>query len=340
MSECDRRADSDTRHDLLSTLSRREFISGSIGGVLVPLLASGGLSLFSQPSQLVVWSCGGNYDLLRDFHQSFERENGCRVSYASAPVEHLISVLARRPQKVDILVGRSGPGWSDLASAGRLATQPQVFALDPYVIIVPKGNPGHITGLTDLKRSGVKTVYSPRASGPSGKVVQYVLQAADEVVEKGIWAGYVRNAIEAFDCGWKVFPAVAEGRAHASVVRLSMTTAPETRGTVETIAIPVEVMAAMRGGHGAIPQRVAVLADAAKPQLARLYVEALTDSTGLTFCSKHGYVHRLNRDAPRWRALFHGRTEAPVGKGLARRRKAGNLRQRPNQPGAKGKGKK
>jgi ABC-type molybdate transport system substrate-binding protein len=252
----------------------------------------------------VVWSCGGNYDLLVDFSRRFGEIARCAVTYSSAPVEHLIAVLASRPRGVDVLVGRSGPGWAELGEKGRLAGKPEVFALDPYVIIVPPGNPGGIRGIADLKREDVKTVYSPTASGPSGKVPRFLLEAADEVIEPGISAGYVRNAIEAHDCGWKVFPAIIEGRAHATVTRLSMTTVPENRGKVEVIPIPVKAMAAMKDGRGAIPQRAACIAEGRNLPLAERYLEELRGDLGLELCSKHGFIHRLAPEADEHRPLF------------------------------------
>jgi molybdate transport system substrate-binding protein len=286
-------------------LTRRDFLRTFAGGAAAALLAGCGAGpLGGARQRLTVWSCGGNYDLLLDFNGRFEKLASCRIAYSSAPVEHLISVLASRPRGVDVLVGRSGPGWLDLSQQSRLAAKPEVFALDPYVIIVPPGNPAGIEGLADLKRPDVKTAYAPTSSGPSGKVVEFLLETADEVVEPGIWEGYVRNAVEAHDCGWKVFPPVIEGRAHASITRLSMTTVPETRGKVEVIPIPVEVMAAMREGHGAIPQRVAPLADSPSGELAKAYLEHLRGELGRELCREHGYIHRLAPDADRYAPLF------------------------------------
>jgi len=287
------------------SISRRDFLRVTAGGAAVSLLAGCGFSSRGRRAGVLVWSCGGNYDFLLEFNKRFEQLGGCRIIYSSAPVEHLISVLATRPRGVDVLVGRSGPGWSDLQQRGRLAGKPEVFALDPYVIIVPPGNPAGIGGVADLKRPDVKTVYAPTSSGPSGKVVQFILEAAGEVVEPGIWEGYVRNAIEAQDCGWKVFPAVIEGRAHASVTRLSMTTVPETKGKVDVIPIPVEVMAAMKEGHGAIPQRCALLADGKSPELASRYTQDLRGELGLNLCAKHGYIHRLSAEAKSHKPLFN-----------------------------------
>jgi molybdate transport system substrate-binding protein len=287
-----------------NSVSRRDFLRLTAGGALASLAAGCGLTSRLGRPELLIWSCGGNYDMLLEFNRRFEDFAQCRTTYSSAPVEHLISVLSSRPRGVDVLVGRSGPGWADLEQRGRLASKPAVFALDPYVIIVPPGNPAGIRGPVDLKRPDVKTAYAPTSSGPSGKVVQFLLQAAGEVIEPGIWEGYVRNAVEAHDCGWKVFPPVSEGRADASVTRRSMTTVPETAGTVDVIPIPVEVMAAMREGHGAIPQRAAVLADGHSPELAQQYIRALQEDLGLELCGKHGYLHKLSREAEHHRPLF------------------------------------
>jgi len=294
------------------SISRRDFLRLTAGGAAASLLLGCGLSSRERRPELLVWSCGGNYDFLLEFNQRFEQLAGCRITYSSAPVEHLISVLASRPRGVDVLVGRSGPGWSDLQQRGRLAGKPEVFALDPYVIIVPPGNPAGIHSLADLKRPEVRTVYAPTSSGPSGKVVQFILEAADEVVEPGIWEGYVRNAIEAHDCGWKVFPAIIEGRAHASVTRLSMTSVPETTGKVDVIPIPVDVMAAMKEGHGAIPQRCALLADGKSPEPAGRYTRDLRGELGLNLAAKHGYIHRLSAEAKSYQPLFQMRaTKGP-----------------------------
>ena len=297
-------------------VTRRDFLRLAAGGAAASLLAGcGALGLSVGGGTLRVWSCGGNYDLLLDFNEWFERESGCRITYSSAPVERFVSLVSARPRGVDLLVGRSGPGWNELREKGRLAGPPEVLALDTYVIIVPPGNPGNVRGVADLKRQGLRTVYSPRASGPSSTAVQAVLEAADEVIEPGIWEGYVRNAVAAYDCGWKVFDAVIEGLADATVARLSMATVRETRGKVEAIPIPVKVMAAMRTAHGAIPQRSAALSDAPEPELARDYLDALFGDPGRRACEHHGYVHRLSANADDYRPLF----EMGVGRGGAGR---------------------
>jgi len=317
-----------------SGLTRRDLLRLFAGTAGASVLAGcAGRNLWRSRPHLVVWSCGGNYESLLDFNRHFEDLIGCRITYSSAPVEHLISILASRPRGVDILVGRSGPGWFDLSDRGRLAGKPEVFALDPYVIIVPPGNPGNVRGLEDLKRPDVKTVYAPTSSGPSGKVVQIILQTADEVIEPGIWAGYVRNAIEAHDCGWKVFPPVIEGRAHASVTRLSMTTVAENKGKVEVVPVPVKVMASMKEGHGAIPQRAAPIAESKHLELAKRYIDGLKGELGLEVCQRHGYIHRLAPEAERYKPLFKMRVGGEGRKGGPQRSEAGPTQHPPTARG-------
>ena len=98
-------------HPRSDGISRRDFLRLSAGGAAASLLAGCGLSPRGQHPELLVWSCGGNYDFLLEFNERFEQLVDCRITYSSAPVEHLISVLASRPRGVDVLVGRSGPGW-------------------------------------------------------------------------------------------------------------------------------------------------------------------------------------------------------------------------------------
>lgn len=299
-----------------SEFTRRNFLKALAGSAATGVLAGCGLTSGGPAGKdLLVWSCGGNYEFLLDFNRRFEKLKDCSIGYTGAPIEHLVALIASRSRGVGALVGRSGPGWIDLENAGRLAGKRHVFALDLYVIVVPPGNPGRIQGLADFKRPDVKTVYSPTASGPSSDVIEYLLKTADKVLEPGIWDGYVRNAIEAYDCGWKVFPPIIEGRAHATVTRQSMTTVPEIRGKVEVIPIPVEVPAVQKRGFSATPQSVAPIAESANPELAAEYIKEIAGGLGYEVALQHGYLHRLDPDAHKYKVLFRKGEKPPKEKG-------------------------
>lgn len=287
-------------------MTRRELLQVFAGGAAATLLSGCSIpGLISRKPELLVWSCGGNYELLLDFNRRFEQLTNSRVVYTSAPVGNLVNLLLAKPRGVDVLVGRSGPGWKELKEAGRLAEKVRVFALDLYVIVTPPGNPANIHSVADLKRPGVRTVYSPTASGPSGEVPEIILRTADAVVEPGIWEGYKNNAIAAYDCGWKVFPPIIEGRADAALTRLSMTTVPETAGKVEVAYyIPSEIMQAMTSGRGATPQSTAMLSTTKNAELAQQYTDMLYGELGLEASDRHGYVHRLSPRAKDYLPLF------------------------------------
>ena len=285
-------------------VTRRAVLQAMMGGA-VGLWSGCGLSRGRRRGQpLVVWSCGGSYYCLLEFNKRFEEAESCRIVYSSAPVDNLTTALADKPRKVDVLVGRSGPGWLDLVEKDRLADEPQVFALDPCYIVVARGNPKGIKGLPDLKRPGLRTVYAPTASNPSGIVVDLILISADEVLEPGIWDGFMDNAVEVFDCGWKLFPPIIEGRADATIARLSLARAPQFRGKVDLIPIPAEVLANMGKAMNSIPQRVATLRDGERTELGGKYVAALMGELGAEACANHGYLHRLSQEADPYREFF------------------------------------
>ena len=285
-------------------ITRRAVLQAMIGGAVGLWSGCGSSRVRRRGQPLVVWSCGGSYYCLLEFNKRFGEAESCRIVYSSAPVDNLTTALAEKPRNVDVLVGRSGPGWLDLVEKDRLADEPQVFALDPCYIVVAPGNPRGIRGLPDLKRPGVRTVHAPTASNPSGIVVDLILMSADEVLEPGIWDGFMDNAVEVFDCGWKLFPPIIEGRADATIARLSLVMAPQFRGKVDLIPIPAEVLANMGKAMNSIPQRVATLRDGKRTDLGRKYVAALVGELGAEVCPKHGYLHRLSQQAEPYREFF------------------------------------
>lgn len=285
-------------------ITRRAVLQAMIGGTLGLWSGCGFSGGRRRGRPLVVWSCGGSYYCLLEFNKRFEEAESCRIVYSSAPVDNLTTALAEKPRKVDVLVGRSGPGWLDLVEKDRLADEPQVYALDPCYIIVAPGNPRGIQRLPDLKRPDVRTVYAPHASNPSGMVVDLLLISADNVLEPGIWDGFMDNAVEVFDCGWKLFPPVIEGRADATIARLSLAMSPQFRGKVDLIPIPAEVLANMGKAINSIPQRVATLRDGDRTDLGRKYVADLMGELGAEICPQHGYLHHLRREADPYREFF------------------------------------
>jgi len=59
--------------------------------------------------------------------------------------------------KADVYASAS-PKYTEKLYAEKLVEKPRVFATNSLVLIVPRGNPGHVTGLRSLMRPNVKLV--------------------------------------------------------------------------------------------------------------------------------------------------------------------------------------
>ena len=75
---------------------------------------------------------------------------------------------------VDVFASAADAPMTTVTRAG-LATRPAVFATNVLELVVPKGNPGHVTSLADLSRPGLKVVLCD-VTVPCGSAAQTLLQ--------------------------------------------------------------------------------------------------------------------------------------------------------------------
>ena len=249
---------------------------------------------------LTIWSCGSNYESIRDFSHLFEEKYNCKVRYSAAPVQFLLerAMAAERPP--DIIVGRAGPGWEALRQAGQLAHGPRFFAMDPYVIITPRGNSANICGIEDLGRDGVRVAASPLAMRPRGKCPSHLMAAVSEQYFPGLCERWENNFTVIPQCGRKLGEPVAGGEVDAAIVPLCMTSWPELHDKIEVIPIEPKYLLAMKQCRATIPQCAGVLTGSKQPELARSFVDELVNGIGKSVIIEHGY---LPIDSPEAQAL-------------------------------------
>ncbi len=253
---------------------------------------------------LVVWSCGGNYESLSDYTRAFEREHHCRVRYTAAPVQYLLELAASRDASADVLVGRSGPGWIALRQRDKLARGPVLFAVDPFVIITPAGNPASIRDLKDLGRPGVRTAYAPFAMRPRGKCPSHLMAMADAKFDPGLAERWLNNMTAYMKCGRKLCDPILDGRADAAIVPRSTTSWPELQGKVEFVPIGPKYHDAMKSCRAVPPQSAGVLAGGRNPQLANAFVDGLVSEEGQRIFAAHGYLPIESPEAQQYEALL------------------------------------
>ncbi len=253
---------------------------------------------------LVVWSCGGNYEILTEYAGWFEREHNCRVRYTAAPVQYLLELAASRDRTADVIVGRGGPGWEVLRQRNKLTRGPVFFGMDPFVIVTLKGNPANVAELKDLGRPGVRTAYAPLAMRPRGKCPSHLMAMADAKFHPGLAERWLNNMTAHMKCGRKLYEPILDGRADAAIVPRSTTSWPELQGKLETIPIGPKYHDAMKACRAVPPQCAGILAGGRSLQLAEAFVDGLLDEPGRGIIVKHGYLPIASTEAQKYEALM------------------------------------
>lgn len=255
---------------------------------------------------LVVWSCGGNYEFLKDYIRTFEDARGCRVRYTAAPVQYLLGLAVSGERKPDVIVGRAGPGWLALEQRGALAQGPTFFALDPLGIAVARGNPLGIRTLEDLGRPGVRVAQAPRAMRPKGKVPALLMGTADAAFYPGLSERWEANVTVKATCGRSMLNPLVQGQADAIISPRSLLSYPDVRGKLQFVPVSPNILLAMKKGRGSMPQCAAILRNprsTVRRELASQFVAGLTSSEALL--AQHGYLALDDPRAEDLNSLLH-----------------------------------
>lgn len=275
-----------------------------VWATVLPLLAVallGGWFHLRPRRTLVVWSCGGNYELLKDYAAQFEARERVRVRYTAAPVAFLLARALDCTSPPDVMVGRGGPGWDAMVDVGRASGPPVVFATDPLVLAVAPGNPARVRTVEDMGREDVRVAMSPGAMRPKSRIPGMFMSAVSDRLHPGLVERWENQAVSRAKCGRRLLDPLLVGAADAAVAPRSLLTYPAYRGRIEEVAIPAEVLRAMPQAP-AIPQCALVLTgpENRRVELAERFVQGLVADRETL--ERHGYVPI---DAPRSQELGH-----------------------------------
>jgi molybdate transport system substrate-binding protein len=112
----------------------------------------------------------------------FERAHpGTMIHFAFAGSSTLVAQV-QQGAIGDVFASADQPNMQKLIDAGLTAGSPSIFARNRLQIVVPAGNPKHITGLPDLGRSGLIVVLCAPAV-PCGRYALQSLQKANVTVK-------------------------------------------------------------------------------------------------------------------------------------------------------------
>jgi len=194
---------------------------------------------------------------------------GTMVTFAFGGLSMLVSQI-QQGAIGDVFASADQPNMQKLIDARLTAESPIVFARNNLEIVVGKGNPKHITSLSDLGRSGLVVVLCAPAV-PCGRYAAQALQKA------GI---SVRPASQEADVK-AVLSKVALGEADAGIVYITDVKAAGT--AVEGVAIPAAV-------NVVAEYPIVILKDSQNRALARAFISyVLTD--GRRILAGYGFTN-------------------------------------------------
>ena len=311
-------------------MTRKSFQRTALGLLTaLPVLLVLGMGirhLARRGKMLTVWSCGGNYESLKEYVRDFSKREHVRVRYTAAPVMYLLEEAMKNPQPPDVIVGRAGPGWIALRNAGLLLEGPEFFAIDPLVIAVAPGNPKHIEGIEDLGRPDIRVALASGAMRPKGKVPTLLMAGVSNVFYPGLVERWENNAVENLTCGRHLLEPIIAGQADAAIIPRSVLTYRQYAGKVEEVVIPARELLTMKKGGPSLPQCAGVLKVAAKrgrQEAAHRFVYGLRQQP--EWLARNGYITldeprgkqlarflqvAAPRDMPGWQAILAERLEA------------------------------
>ncbi|MBC7287925.1 MAG: substrate-binding domain-containing protein, partial [Armatimonadetes bacterium] len=251
---------------------------------------------------LVVWCWGSSYEAQADFAREFGRRHRCKVVVVGGPAERLAVLAGASRRRADVFVAPAGPEWEWMRRQGLVTRGPEVFAFDPYVIVVPAGNPAGIKSEQDLG-AGAYASIAPEAMWPKGKCIAALLDA----IAAGLDAPWVPEAYyyaarSRVNDGRLLFRPLKQGKAYVTITQRSQTTLPEAKG-LEVIDINPRFQVKMKGCSNTIAQCVGVLNGARRPEFAEAYADELLGAQAQELLSRHGFYHVADAKARPFREL-------------------------------------
>lgn len=166
----------------------------------------------------------------------------------------------------------ASPEYPEELFAEELVEEPQVFAANSLVLIVPADNPAGIESVADLAEPGVKLVVGAEGV-PVGDYTRTVLENMGE-------SGVLENVVSNEDDVKAVVGKVAQGEADAGFVYV--TDVGPVEDQVETIELPEEAQAE-------VEYPIAVVTDAEKPEAAQAFVDLVLSDRGREVLESAGF---------------------------------------------------
>jgi molybdate transport system substrate-binding protein len=213
---------------------------------------------------------------------AFTSRTGAKVTFNFAGSDTLETQIAQGAP-ADVFASANKAQMQKAVDAGLVAGEPEVFAHNQLVIVIPKNNPAHVASAKELGRSGVHVVlaaptvpvgtYARAAFANMAKLPEYGPQ-----FEQAVAANVVSNEVDVK----AVVTKVSLGEADAGVCYLTDVT-PSVAVGVTTIAFP----------EGTAPEAaypIAVVKTSKNTGAAQAFIAFIRSPQGQAFLKERGFV--------------------------------------------------
>ena len=167
----------------------------------------------------------------------------------------------------------ASPKYAELLYHNGLVQKPAVFATNRLVVIVPRSNPGHVSSVYDLRRSGLRIVIGDKMV-PIGSYTRQILDAL------GITADVMKNVASQETDVKGIVAKVALGEADAGFVYATDSKAVASK--VRVVRLPAWAQPPIR-------YEVAVVTGSANRPAARGFVKKVLSRRGRLLLQRAGF---------------------------------------------------
>ncbi len=232
---------------------------------------------------LTVFAASSLTDVFQEIAAGFRTPHpGVDVVYSFGASSTLATQLAQGAP-ADLFASANTKQMDVARAAGRIAGQPQVFAKNRLVLIVPADNPAKIDGLIDLAKPGVKLV----VAAPGVPVRDYTDAMLDRLAAApgfgdSYRAAVIKNIASEEDNVRQVSLKVALGEADAGIVYHSDVT-PDIAPKLMALPIP--------DAYNTIATYpMAVTDDSTDPELAQAFIDYALSDAGQKTLARWGFI--------------------------------------------------
>ena len=234
------------------------------------------------PRTLTVFAAASLTDAFSEIGHGFEASHpGVTVRFNFAGSQTL-STQITQGAAADVFASANHTEMDKVVSAGLVSQgAPRDFLTNVLVVILPKGNPANLLTLRDLARPGIKLDLGDETV-PAGKYARQVLDnmSKDPSYSVGFAAQVLANVVSNESDVKQVVAKVQLGEADAGIVYVSdAIAAPELR----TIEIPANLNVVAK-------YPIAALTQAAQPELASEFIDAVLSAEGQAVLKKWGFT--------------------------------------------------